>query len=140
MAAAPQVDEGFEGGACLPSRHRRAIELAHMVVAAAHHRADLARGGINGDQGHLEPVARVVAAEPRQAALELVEPARHRILGEPLEREVERGADPGAVDGSPLELLADVVGEVGGYLPGPRPSEGAQRLPASSAASSVVSW
>ena len=40
------------------------LNLARLVVTPAHQRADLAGGGIDGDQGDLEPGSRIRAAEP----------------------------------------------------------------------------
>ena len=93
-------------------------------------RTQITGEGIDGDQGDLEPGARILTTEPGEVAFELVEPARHGILGKALERYVEGGGDSGAVDGLLLELLADVVGEVRSGLARPGSRRSAQRVSA----------
>src|SRR5262249_35172843 len=105
-----EVHEGLERGARLAPGQRHPVKLARLVVASAHEGADLAPGGVERDEGGLESRTRIAPAQPRVAALELIEAGRHRVLGEALKAEIERGDDARARSEALLDLLADVIG------------------------------
>jgi hypothetical protein len=112
-----RVDERLEQGSGLAMRLGRAVELARGVAAPAHHREDLAGVGTQRDEAALEPRSLVLAHHLGAVALELVEPARERLLRLLLQESVEGRHDAQALLGelfglvAEREILVDLVDE-----------------------------
>ena len=106
-----EVDERLEHRSRLALRGDHAIELRLVVSATADESEDVSGTWIDRDQRCLRPLPLALGEE----FVHTGEPVTHRILGDLLHVEVERGVD---VDRAGcrlvfvLQLLADVVDEV----------------------------